>query len=64
MTRSSKNRKIINQITNISNNDNIYSSSNNTNFRGLSPINDKYFDTITINNNNSINLHEPKLYNS
>ena len=62
MTRSSKNRKIINPITNISNNDNIYSSSNNTNFRGLSPINDKYFDTITINNNNSINLHEPKLY--
>ena len=62
MTRSSKNRKIINPITNISNNDNIYSSNNNTNFRGLSPINDKYFDTITINNNNSINLHEPKLY--
>ena len=24
--------------------------------------NDKYFDSITINNNNSINFHEPKLY--
>ena len=25
-------------------------------------LNNRYFDSITINNNNSINLHEPKLY--
>ena len=44
------------------NNNKIYISNNSTNFKGVSPINDKYFDSITINNNNNINLHEPKLY--
>ena len=61
MIHNNKNRKIItNDLT--TNNNNIYISNNSTNFKSASPINDKYFDTITINNNNSINLHEPKLY--
>ena len=62
MTHRNENRKIVSPISNIPNKNNIYLNNNLTNFRGVSPINDKYFDTITINNNNSINLHEPKLY--
>ena len=54
-----KNKRINNQINN---NNKIYISNNSTNFQGVSPMNDKFFDTITINNNNNINLHEPKLY--
>ena len=61
MTHNNKNRKIIKNEP-PTNNNNIYINNNSTNFKGVSPINDKYFDTITINNNNSINLHEPKLY--
>ena len=62
MTHRSENRKIVSPMPNAPNKNNIYLSNNLANFKGVSPINDKYFDTITINNNNSINLHEPKLY--
>ena len=62
MTHTNENRKITNPIPNVANKSNIYISNTSTNYQGVSPINDKYFDTITINNNNSINLHEPKLY--
>ena len=55
-----QNIKKLNNPTN--NNNKIYRNNNSTNFKGVSPINDKYFDTITINNNNNINLHEPKLF--
>ena len=61
MSHNNKNKKIImNDPT--TNNSNIYINNKSTNFKGVNPMNDKYFDTITINNNNSINLHEPKLY--
>ena len=56
----SKPNKITNQLIN---QDKYYLNNNNTQkYQGVSQINDKYFDTITINNNNNINLHEPKLY--
>ena len=58
MNHDQKNKRINNQITN----NKLYISNNTTNFQGVSPMNDKFFDTITINNNNNINLHEPKLY--
>ena len=54
--------KYIRIINPTNNNNKIYISNNSTNFQGVSPINDKYFDTITINNNNNINFHEPKLF--
>ena len=59
MSHHPKYRKIINPTNN---NNKIYISNNTTNFQGVNPMNDKYFDTITINNNNNINFHEPKLY--
>ena len=62
MTNRNENRKIVSPKPNVPNKNNIYLDNNLANFQGVSPINDKYFDTITINNNNSINLHEPKLY--
>ena len=62
MNHTNENRKIANPMPNAANKNNIYISNTSTNYQGVSPINDKYFDTITINNNNSINLHEPKLY--
>ena len=59
LNRNSKTRKLNIPMDN----NKIYINSNSTNFQGVSPLNDKYFDTITINNNNNnINLHEPKLY--
>ena len=40
-------------------------NNNNNNslpYQSLSTINDRYFESITINNNNNINLHDTKLY--
>ena len=61
MIHNNQNGKLINPIRN-TNNNNIYINNNSTNYEGMSSLNDKYFDTITINNNNNFNLHEPKLY--
>ena len=63
---SDRDYKILsNKTTKINKNKNIYIRENS-----LSPstydvgrnLNDKHFENITINNNNSINFHEPKLY--
>ena len=58
------NEKPINKVNNkISNNhDNNYIRDNTTSYDMGRSINNKYFERITINNNNSINIHEPKLY--
>ena len=47
---------------NINNINNIYIRENTPSNDLRRTYNDKYFDSITINNNNSINFHEPKLY--
>ncbi len=74
-TNFTTNGKKINVINDNDNNNNFNKTVPKKNFDGsvcarentpsydLSrPYNDKYFDSITINNNNSINFHEPKLY--
>jgi len=59
MNHEQKTKRINNQITN---NNKLYISNNSTNMQGVSPMNDKFFDSIIINNNNNINQHESKLY--
>ena len=46
---------------NITNNEK-YKKGNSNSFKGIKVINDKCFENVIINNNNSINIHEPKLY--
>ena len=61
MTQNNNNTIIINP-TNTRNTE-IYGNKIITNkLEGMNGINQKYFDTFTINNNNSINLHDPKLF--
>ena len=58
------NEKLTTKVNNkIPNNPNNYIRDNTTVSYDLGrSLNNKYFENITINNNNSINLHEPKLY--
>jgi len=39
-----------------------YKNGNSNSFKGIRTINNKCFENVIINNNNSINIHEPKLY--
>ena len=59
------NDKLINNeninIFNINNNEK-YKNGNSNSFKGIRTINNKCFENVIINNNNSINIHEPKLY--
>ena len=61
---SDRDYKILsNKTTKISKNKNIYIRENSPSSYDVGKnLNDKHFENITINNNNSINLHEPKLY--
>ena len=48
-------------IFNITNNEKNKKGNSNS-FKGIRVINNKCFENVIINNNNSINIHEPKLY--